>query len=185
MKNLYKYLSVVVMILFIIIFAGCEEFSSSNDLTGGIKCPQVGYIYNGSVYNPFWVNGYSHGDGSQYLYTDSMYLNANQVRGTAEKTFVTDNPVDLTCINTIAIDWENIGFDGENNRSYLVVSASSKFGRYDNNDIKLETRKPFTRRIDTLDVSTLTGTYYIRVHAVDDGWDGKSTINVYSIELLE
>ena len=65
------------------------------------------------------------------------------------------------------------------------MSASSKFGRYDNNDIKLETRKPFTRRIDTLDVSTLTGTYYIRVHAVDDGWDGKSTINVYSIELLE
>ncbi|MGE4413291.1 MAG: hypothetical protein AB7E45_06365, partial [Candidatus Caldatribacteriota bacterium] len=30
-----------------------------------------------------------------------------------------------------------------------------------------------------------TGTYYIRVHAVDDGWDGKSTINVYSIELIE
>ena len=48
-----------------------------------------------------------------HLYTDSTYLNANQVRGTAEKNFVTDNPVDLTCINTIAIDWENVGFDGE------------------------------------------------------------------------
>ena len=36
-----------------------------------------------------------------------------------------------------------------------------------------------------IDVSTLTGTYYIRIHAIDDGWSGRSTINVYSVELLE
>jgi hypothetical protein len=184
MKNLYKYLSLVVMALIVMVFTGCEGLFTPNDLTGGMECPQVGYLYP-DAYNPIWVNGYSEGDGSQYLYTDSMYLNADQVRGTAERTFVTDNPVDLTCINTIAIDWENIGFNGENNRSYLVVSASSKFGRYNNNDKYLERIRPFTRRIDTLDVSTLTGTYYIRVHALDDGWDGRSTINVYSIELIE
>ncbi len=77
MKNLYKYLSLVVMALIVIVFAGCEWLFPPNDLTEGIECPQVGYLYNGSAYNPIWVNGYSEGNGSQYLNTDSMYLNAD------------------------------------------------------------------------------------------------------------
>ena len=188
MKNIRKFLSFIILSLIIIYFSGCEGFFPPYDMPEditGTECPQTGYIYNGSTYNPIWVNGYSIGDGSQYLYTDSIYLNADHVRETSERSYVTDNPVDLTCINSIVIDWENIGWDGENNKSYLVVSASSKFGSYNNNDINLERIKSFTRRIDTIDVSTLTGTYYIRIHAIDDGWSGRSTINVYSVELLE
>jgi hypothetical protein len=188
MKNLSKVRSLIVLSLIIILFSGCEGFFPPNDISEGntgTECPQAGYIYNGSTYNPIWVNGYNIGDGSQYLYTDRMYLKADQSGGNAEKSYVTDNPIDLTCINSIVIDWENVGWDGENNRSYFIVSSSSKYGKYDDNDINLERVRPFTRRIDTLDVSTLTGTYYIRIHAIDDGWDGTSTINVYSVELLE
>ncbi len=36
MKNLYKYLSLVVMALIVIAFAGCEGLFPPNDLTGGI-----------------------------------------------------------------------------------------------------------------------------------------------------
>jgi hypothetical protein len=188
MKNLSKFLSLILLSLIIIVFSGCEGFFPSNDIPEditGTECPQAGYIYNGSTYNPIWVNGYSIGDGSQYLYTDSMYLNADQSSGIAERSYVTDNPIELTCINSIVVDWENVGWDGENNRSYIVISSSSKYGKYDDNEISFGKIRPFTRRNDTLDVSSLTGNYYIRVHAIDDGWDGTSTINVYSIELIE
>jgi hypothetical protein len=188
MKSLSKFLSFIILSLIIIVFSGCEGFFPPNNISEGntgAQCPQAGYIYNGSTYNPIWVNGYSIGDGSQYLYTDSMYLNADQSRGISERSYVTDNPIDLTCINSIVIDWENIGWDWDNNRSYLVLSSSSKYGKYDDNEINFKRIRPFTRRHDTLDVSTLTGNYYIRIHAIDDGTDGTSTINVYSVELLE
>jgi len=53
-------------------------------------------------------------------------------------------------------------------------------------DASLPKQNKFDRRFDTLDVSSLTGEYYIRVHAYDndDHCIGKeSKIYVYSIEL--
>ncbi|KQC09715.1 MAG: hypothetical protein APR54_12500 [Candidatus Cloacimonas sp. SDB] len=188
MKHLSKYLSFSILFLMIIVLSSCEGLSPVSDISEGnpdAQCPQAGYIYHGSTYNPIWVNGYSIGDGSQYLYQDNMYLNADQSRGISERSYVTDNPIDLTCINSVVIDWENVGWDWDNNRSYLVLSSYSKYGKYDDNEINFERIRPFTRRIDTLDVSALTGNYYIRIHAIDDGTDGTSTINVYSVELLE
>lgn len=188
MKRIIKLRTLIVLSLIIIMFSGCENILPPNDISGDntdIECPQAGYIYRGSSYNPIWVNGFGKGEGDQYLFDDFMQLNAHTTRATAEKSYVIDKPIDLTCINSIVIDWENIGFEGENNKSYLVVSASSKYGRYDNNDQKLEFIKTFKRRIDTLDVSALKGNYYIRVHALEDGWNGQCKINVYSIELIQ
>jgi hypothetical protein len=157
-------------------------------------CPQAGYIYNGSVYNGDWTTGVTTILGSlteQSLETDHQRLYAKSTSGTSvniDISYSTVNPIDLTCINSIIIDWENTGSDSDSNRSHLVV-ASSRNSRYSESTTRFSKQNSFVRKtneLDKLDVSDLTGTYYIRVHAsADAGSNCESEVKVYSIELSE
>jgi uncharacterized repeat protein (TIGR02543 family) len=146
----------------------------------------VGYILNGSEHQSDWEEGYLEGtntnDGSQSMQTTHLCLEASK-QGTAERTYVTKVKVDLTCVNSIVIEWENTGADDTDNESYLIVS-STKTDSHDTYTLQLKKERSFIKQFNTLDVSTLAaGSYYIRVHARDDGQGGDSALKVYSIEL--
>lgn len=81
----------------------------------------------------------------------------------AWKTYVTDIAVDLTNIQTLYVDWENIGIS----RSYFNISTD-KMGSWSARDAGVTiTTSGFSRTVNTVDVSNLLGNYYIRFHAVD------------------
>ncbi|MDD4896564.1 MAG: InlB B-repeat-containing protein, partial [Atribacterota bacterium] len=155
-------------------------------VTANFRCAP-GYIYNGDEYDHYWTYGYIEGSGYYSKDNNYLYLTAGDYGAFAERSYVTDYPIDLTCINSIVIDWSNTGDDYDRNMSYLVVSSSSKHGNYDTDaDARLERNRKFDRSTNTLNVSSLSGSYYIRVHARDDNSfqsGDDSRISVYSIEL--
>jgi hypothetical protein len=154
------------------------------DGSGNWQCAAVGYILNGSEHQGDWVEGYDKDDGSQSKQPTHLYLQASDHNDTAERTWVTDGTISLKCIQSIVIDWENTGVDKSDNESYLIVSTSKTSGHWLSNAQLMKTES-FVRTSDTLDVSGLTGSYYIRVHARDDDNNDPdtSTLMVYSIEL--
>ena len=121
------------------------------------------YLYNYGVETINFVEGYSEGYGSQSKQSDYLYLSAGQSPDN-ERTYVTDEAIDITGASTITIEWENTGQNDINNNSYLAVS-SSKTGSHASTDAVLHKELIFNKRNDTLDVSGLSGNKYIRVHA--------------------
>jgi len=138
-----------------------------------------------------FVEGFSRNNGSQEKKRDHLYLFAGEHQekiSVAERTYVTDDKIDLTDVTNITITWKNTGANDNRNISALVVSTDKTWGyhRYDKTYRKENT---FDKRTDELDVSTINGEYYIRIHARDDSattgnrWQ-PSEIYVYKIELL-
>jgi uncharacterized repeat protein (TIGR02543 family) len=162
--------------------------AEASTVTANFGCT-TGYIYNGDEYDNYWTFGYIEGSGYYSKDNNYLYLTAGDYGAFAERSYVTDYLIDLTCINSIVIDWSNTGDDYDSNMSYLVISSSSKHGNYDTDaDARLEKNKNFDRSTDTLNVSSLSGSYYIRVHARDNNSfqsGDNSRISVYSIELRE
>lgn len=99
-----------------------------------------------------------------------------------EAGFVTVDTWDLTRFSEIEVDWDSGGSTRDNNRSRLVASTS-QMGSSDTFDARLEEFDVFDRRIQTLDISALTGPHYIRVHAVGLG-TAASSLLVYRVRLL-
>ncbi len=136
----------------------------------------------GKEYVP-WVAGYSVGTGNQSKETDHLYLYAHNTSGTAERVYVTDCAIYLDQIAALKIDWANDGSDDPYNGSYFIASTE-KNGDYATHDAQLPKTYPFTRRIESLDVSGLTGAYYIRAHARDHaviGTEYISSLHVYKV----
>ena len=122
-----------------------------------------------------WVEGASQSTGNQSKQADHLYLESSS-SSIALRTYVTDTLVDLSDINVLKIDWENIGASNVNNYSAFVVSTS-KSADQAMYDARILAQNLFSRKIDELDVSMLTGSYYVRVHARDGG----SSVNIPSI----
>ena len=177
----------------------CSFTTPAEDVTVTItledaSCPQAGYIYNEGANADDWKTGIDYPSGDfteQSKESDHLYLYAKTDSMTSQNTdiaYSTTIPIDLTCINSIVIDWENTGSDSDSNHSHLVV-ASSYNDWYYNSTKQFSKQSSFLRKtneLDKLDVSDLTGTHYIRVHAqVDAGSNCESVIKVYSIELSE
>lgn len=119
------------------------------------------YYYDEGEYEDDWVVGYSTGAGSQSKESDHLYLLADYVASSAERTYVLDSAVNLTNVDTLYVDWENI--DGD--YVYLVVSTD-KTSHYNVYDYRYgHTVGGFSRETNSLDVSGASGNYYIRVHA--------------------
>ena len=97
---------------------------------------------------------------------DHLYLLVERDGGSAEIAWVTDITVDLTYINKLYIDWENIGLDSINaNASFIASTNKDVF--YNTFDARLLLTNNFSRRVSELDVSMLSGNLYIRVHGRD------------------
>jgi hypothetical protein len=141
--------------------------------------------YTEGVENVAWVVGALSGDGSQSKESNHLYLNAyDKASGnTATRSYVTDALIDLTNVKTLYIDWESTGTSTAQNRCFFVVS-SDKTGEYSVQTLGLEIQNTFSRTISSLDVSSLTGQHYIRVHSRDNSGtanQANSIIKVYRV----
>lgn len=143
------------------------------------------FLYDeGREWHVSWVAGYSLGSGSVSKQSDHMYLDAYGEGGqyTAERAYVINSVVDLTEVSKLLVDWSNSGTSVSTNESYLVASTN-KTGAAATYDARYRRTSTFSRQVDELDVSTLSGNYYVRVHARDaaTGTYQRSTLRVYRV----
>lgn len=101
----------------------------------------------------------------------------------AETAWVTDQPVDLTGWDEIRIDWSNTAGGNANGRESYFVVSNTKMGQYNQDPAatSVSHTATFGRTTEPINVSSLNGPYYIRVHARRGSRD--STVNVYNILL--
>ena len=136
----------------------------------------------------FWEPGFSDGgaqDPTHVKEDDHLFLRTfRSPPANLEETWVTIEAVDLTDWSQIEIDWENTGVANNQNLSYLVVSDDQS-GNHTVFDARLDRQGSFGRTIDLLDVSGLTGEYYVRIHArsLTPG-NNPSIISTYCVTLL-
>jgi len=133
-------------------------------LPKGAKWPDSqGYIYNEGEHEEMWVEGMKRwGDGVYYLSKESnhLYISAagDDMMGViADTSWVTAEKVDLTAYNKAKFDLSGSG---------VVRPAVSdiQMGLSDSMTAFLNLFSP-SRQVYELDVSGLSGEYYIRVHA--------------------
>ncbi len=116
--------------------------------------------------------------------SDHLYLKAEFAASGVQVAWSTDEPIDLTGINQIAVQWKNTGVDHDDNESY-IVAATNNYDKQEDQTKKLRRTKNFGLRVDRLDVSDINEPRYIRIHARDAAWEWprKSEIYVYKIWL--
>jgi hypothetical protein len=117
----------------------------------------VGFNSTGTV-----TENYTDGLGSL-----STRLNVTGITGVSEVAWVTDVLVNLTGYSSLKISWRQVGDANNNNASRLVVSTN-KTADSTTFDARIANANTFTLQTDTLDISGLSGKYYIRVHARDN-----------------
>lgn len=93
---------------------------------------------------------------------------------------VTDSAIDLTNVNTLTIEWAQTGTDAA--IAALAVSTT-KLANYTLNNKIIQKTGLFDRRIDTLDVSALSGSFYIRIHGDHGGTTSTPVIKVYNLSV--
>jgi hypothetical protein len=134
-----------------------------------------GYIYKEGENSDKWVRGYS-----TYGSYSNIIKNADNIQVSASDW---EYGVDLTSINSIEIDWRGT-LTGSFGNAALVVSTNkiASLGTY--NARILKTNVSFSRLIETLNVSGLSGEYYIRVHSATGSQGDDYTTTFWSIRLL-
>jgi hypothetical protein len=133
---------------------------------------------SGAELEPF-VAGYSAGTGAQTK--TATYMQVSATANDGQRTYVTDSAVDLTAWDQVVITWQNAGGNSANQYSHLAVSTS-KMSDYATNNAILTKQNTFAQTTATLDVSSLNGSYYIRVHA-RRVINQNSVVNTYRIAL--
>ncbi|MDO7787112.1 hypothetical protein [Desulforamulus aquiferis] len=145
-------------------------------------------LYTEGVENVLWVPGYAQDAGVQSKESNHLYIEgavANLFNTQGERAYVTDALIDLTHINTLYIDWEKTATPYEiyaNTYGTFVVSTN-KMGDRETRTAWFTDRGVWSRRINTINVSSLSGHYYIRVHARTGASleDYPSKVKVYKV----
>jgi hypothetical protein len=125
------------------------------------------YSY-GTEYVP-WVIGFSIGSGaSQSKESDHFYFYHPELRET-ERSYVTDTMINLSNVLALIVEWEGLSDWWASSPDYepTLAVSSTKTGSGTSGVIILRgpSATDFSRRIQMLDVSSLTGNYYIRIHS--------------------
>ncbi|MFW5933013.1 MAG: InlB B-repeat-containing protein, partial [Candidatus Hadarchaeota archaeon] len=131
-----------------------------------------------------WVEGYSSGGpngGQEEKGEDNLYLYAQkEVGNNGERTWVTEERVDLTDIENLWIEWQNTGSTNTKNKSYFVVS-DNKEGDHDDYVERIENDGDFGIENSRLDVTELNDEYYLRIHAYSSGGNHESEISTFRV----
>jgi len=116
--------------------------------------------------------------------SNNLFIEARDSRRAVHGTWVTNALIDLTQWNKLAIDWAGVGEDG-NDCKYALIISTEKMSGPSIADRSLRATRRFSRRTRDIDVSDLTGLYYIRVHAedADTGNPWHAALRVYGIWL--
>jgi hypothetical protein len=135
-------------------------------VANSLRASDITYYDKGTEHVAFEEGYQSTDNGSVMKDNFNMYLFANDSTGVggAERTLVSTDAIDLTNIDTIKIDWKNTGSAVEENRSDVIVS-SVKSGSRLVFDARAQKVNSFDRTVTDLDVSDLSGEYYLRIHA--------------------
>ena len=116
--------------------------------------------------------------------SDHLYMSAGNSFGQASAGFMTTaaDPIDLTDVIEIDIDWENTGFTNPNNRSELQI-VDLVTNSIERNLLRTSS---FSRQVQVLDVSDVVGEWRVRVRASDTQTDANagSLVRAFRIELL-
>jgi hypothetical protein len=138
-----------------VIFNGTTVFTS-----------QTNYYTNGTQ-NVAWTTGYSTGSTGSTSTSGSLYLTTG-LSGTQvnERTLRTTNTVDLTNISTLYFE-AAITTTGNAQQFNFIVSTSST-GSSSTYNARTQVTAGFgDTQTYTIDVSGLSGNYYIRIHSRD------------------
>lgn len=149
-----------------------------------------GYNINGLISNPIrhliyidgtehisMVEGYSLRGGSYTEYDEYIRLIASESYNTAVRTTVTDVAIDLRAVNKVFLEYICLY---RNSYSYMgecyLVASTNKTGNYTTYDARKQVQNIqesiSESYITFLDVSGLSGDYYIRCHAYDPSGSG-------------
>ena len=127
------------------------------------------YSY-GTEYVP-WVTGYSYGsNASQSKRSDHFYFYHPEGRST-ERTYVTDTKINLNNVLALIVEWEGLSDEPTGSPEYTpyLVVGSTQTGTISDAAASITipswTSSRFPRIVQMLDVSSLTGNYYIRIHS--------------------
>lgn len=129
------------------------------------------YLYNLGAEEDAWDRGLAVSVGDVSKEEDHLYLEA--LGPSAEYSYVRAVKIDFTDIDTIHIDWENIGNTSGQNSSSLCIGDTAEDNR-NTYTKRLYLTEDFARRQDSLDVSDLSGEYLVRLHVT--GGDSFSEI---------
>ena len=137
--------------------------------------------YTAGTENVDWIKGSS--GGTVTFNTSSMYVSTSSTQTAVDSYAVTNVLVNLTNINTLKIDWAGSIYQQIIAGMYLCVSTT-KLGTYGTYNARLYGgMASFARRTDSLDVSGLTGNYYLRIHAQKSSSSvvGSASLTIYNV----
>lgn len=146
----------------------------------------IPYLYNAGTQVVPFTTGYSVGaNGSVTFGTTNVEIIAGSLDAIVnERSIRTTNLINLAEVKKVYIDW-SVDISGIQQIASLVVSTVAT-ATYTTNNALLSFTSSFSRRIDSLDVTALGSSYYIKVHARDNrtlSGVNATTINVYAIYL--
>ena len=129
-------------------------------------------FYDTGTYHVSWSSGYATGTDRSALFSslvDGLRVEAG-MNGTNttvnESTVRTTNSINFDRIRTLYIDWSGeFRTTTSNSLNFLIGTTST--GTFTSFTRRLQKTATFTRRIDSLDTSSVTGSRWIRVHARD------------------
>ena len=143
-----------------------------------------GYLYKeGDEYEHLtggWYQYYQVGSGLFTRNVDNLYLYADY-NPNGEVSVGATNAINLTNANIIKVRWANTGNHPTAVRSYFGVDKDiTKIRRDGGAEILLYVQHAFAEKTDSIDVSALSGEYYIGVSAqLSSSTSGNNTLYVY------
>jgi hypothetical protein len=141
-------------------------------------------LYTEGVENIPWVLGFNYNSGIAVKDSNCLRMNTyGPVSGGCFSTFVSDNPVDLTNYGSIEFDFETIGGAGS---AYTIFSiSSSKMGDGLADTISIHKNADFPRGTVKLNVSSKTGSYYIKISSIYSyAYTGNNVTKIFNIKLV-
>lgn len=159
----------------------------------GVFVPDPAYYYKDGneieILTGGWVVGHTVDDPTySVVYAkedDHLYIATRRDTMDTQGAYVTDELVDLTNIDKLYVSWEFVVIHAPtdaHNKAYLVVS-SQKDGALSVYDARVERGYAPDAGVlqDELDVSGLTGEYYVRIHSLATTQSRGSAIKTYRV----
>ena len=145
------------------------DIGENGDLFFVIESPDYSFYDEGQDADD-WVVGYSNGNGSQSKEADHLYLAIdNNASNAADRTYVTDAKIDCTLLNVIYIDYEVTDAHDNFNARFAISEGKNTNSGSANVTKYRDASGNRSRRTTSIDVSAVTGEYYLRVAARDAG----------------
>lgn len=131
----------------------------------------IHYYWEGDEFESItggWVLGYQTASGTNTKNLDNLQMTAGVGSASlSERAYTTDIAVNLTDISKIKIEWEaNIAYGASSNDGVSLNISTSKSESHGVFNARLYKQASFSKMVDSVDVSGLSGVHYVRVHAV-------------------